>query len=448
MKPAIPKGTRDFGPDEVFRRQYIFGIIREVFVRYGYQPIETPAMELLSVLTGKYGEEGDRLLFKILNNGDFLSKANVEALDNRDSRRLLPSIAEKGLRYDLTVPFARYVVMHQHELSFPFKRYQIQPVWRGDSPQKGRFQEFYQCDVDVVGSTSLMYEAELLQIYDEVFRRLGIEAVIKFNNRKVLYGIAEAAGIPDRFMDMTVAIDKLDKIGPQGVCAEMQQRGIAEQAIDRVEQILGVSDLEALRTHLAHSPEGIRGLDEIAELYRYFDPAAAHNEVRFDLTLARGLTYYTGCIFEAQAKGVQMGSIGGGGRYDNLTGTFGLEGVSGVGISFGADRIYEVMKELGLFPEKAADSLQLLLVATDEQAHYHAFRLLGQVRAAGIHADLYPQAAKLKKQMQYANNRQVPYVAIIGSEEMAAGEVSFKDMASGEQARLKPEVMIERLLAK
>ncbi len=448
MKPAIPKGTRDFGPDEVFRRQYIFGIIREVFVRYGYQPIETPAMELLSVLTGKYGEEGDRLLFKILNNGDFLSKANVDALENRDSRRLLPSIAEKGLRYDLTVPFARYVVMHQHELSFPFKRYQIQPVWRGDSPQKGRFQEFYQCDVDVVGSTSLMYEAELLQIYDEVFRQLGIEVVVKFNNRKVLYGIAEAAGIPDRFMDMTVAIDKLDKIGPQGVRAEMQQRGIAEGAIDRIEQILAVSDPEMLRMHLAHSPEGMKGLDEITELYRYFDPVAAHNEVRFDLTLARGLTYYTGCIFEVQAKGVQMGSIGGGGRYDNLTSAFGLEGVSGVGISFGADRIYEVMKELGRFPEKAADSLQLLLVATDEQAHYYAFRLLAQVRAAGIHADLYPQAAKLKKQMQYANNRQVPFVAIIGSEEMAAGEVSFKDMISGEQTRLKPEAMIERLAGK
>ncbi len=448
MKPAIPKGTRDFSPGEVFRRQYIFGIIREVFVRYGYQPIETPAMELLSVLTGKYGEEGDRLLFKILNNGDFLSKANAEALENRDSRRLLPSIAEKGLRYDLTVPFARYVVMHQHKLSFPFKRYQIQPVWRGDNPQKGRFQEFYQCDVDVVGSTSLMYEAELLQIYDEVFCRLGIEVVIKFNNRKVLYGIAEAAGIPDRFMDMTVAIDKLDKIGSQGVRAEMQQRGIAKEAIDRVEQILAVSDPEMLRTHLCHSLEGMKGLDEVAELYRYFDPATAHNEVRFDLTLARGLTYYTGCIFEVQAKGVQIGSIGGGGRYDNLTGTFGLEGVSGVGISFGADRIYEVMKELELFPEKAADSLQLLLVATDEQAHYHAFRLLRQVRAAGICADLYPQAAKLKKQIQYANNRQVPYVAIIGSDEMAAGEVSFKDMASGEQVRLKPEAMIAQLAGK
>ncbi len=445
MKPSIPKGTRDFGPDEVFKRNYLFGVIREVFVRYGYQPIETPTMELLSTLTGKYGEEGDRLLFKVLNNGDFLDKADQEALQNRDSRRLVPSIAEKGMRYDLTVPFARYVVMHQHELAFPFKRYQIQPVWRGDRPQRGRYQEFYQCDVDVVGSTSLMYEAELVQIYDEVFHRLGIEVVIKFNNRKVLYGIADAAGIPDRFMEMTIAIDKLDKIGPQGVRAEMQQRGIPDTAIDKIEQILAVSDPIALKPLLEGSAEGLKGIEEIEAFYQYFQPANAHNEVRFDITLARGLTYYTGCIFEVQAKGVQMGSIGGGGRYDNLTGVFGLDGVSGVGISFGADRIYDVMEELDLFPANVAGSLHLLLIAFDEETHRYAFQLLGQIRAAGINAELYPEPAKLKKQMKYANDRRVPYVALAGSEEMAAGELSLKNMDTGEQERLTPANVIALL---
>ena len=320
MKPSIPKGTRDFGPEQVFKRNYMFGIIREVFIRYGYQPIETPTMELLSTLTGKYGEEGDRLLFKVLNNGDFLSKADEEALQNRDSRKLIASIAEKGLRYDLTVPFARYVVMHQNELSFPFKRYQIQPVWRGDRPQRGRYQEFYQCDVDVVGSDSLMYEAELVQIYDEAFRRLGIDVVIKFNNRKVLFGIAEAAGIPERFMEMTMAIDKLDKIGPEGVRKEMLERGIPEAAAEKVEQILSVTHPLDLKPFFADSPTGLKGIEEIETFLRYFNSAQAANEVRFDITLARGLTYYTGCIFEVQAKGVQMGSIGGGGRYADLTG--------------------------------------------------------------------------------------------------------------------------------
>lgn len=445
MKPSIPKGTRDFGPEQVFKRNYLFGVIREVFVRYGYQPIETPTMELLSTLTGKYGEEGDRLLFKVLNNGPFLEKADEEALQARDSRRLAPSIAEKGLRYDLTVPFARYVVMHQHELAFPFKRYQIQPVWRGDRPQRGRYQEFYQCDVDVVGSGSLMFEAELVQIYDEVFRRLGIEVVIKFNNRKVLFGIAEAAGIPDRFMDMTIAIDKLDKIGPQGVRAEMQQRGIPGAAIDKVEQILSVSDPLALKPLFAGSPEGLKGIEEIETFYSYFDPSAARNEVRFDITLARGLTYYTGCIFEVQAKGVQMGSIGGGGRYDNLTGVFGLEGVSGVGISFGADRIYDVLEELDLFPANVAGSLHVLFIAFDEETHRYAFQCLGRVRAAGLNAELYPEPAKLKKQMKYANDRNVPFVALIGSEEMAAGEVSLKNMSTGEQERLALEEVLRRL---
>jgi histidyl-tRNA synthetase len=445
MKPTIPKGTRDFGPEQVFRRNYIFGIVREVFERYGYQPIETPSMELLSTLTGKYGEEGDRLLFKVLNNGPFLEKADEAALQARDSRKLTPSIAEKGLRYDLTVPFARYVVMHQNELSFPFKRYQIQPVWRGDRPQRGRFQEFYQCDVDVVGSPSLMYEAELVQIYDEVFRRLGLEVVIKFNNRKVLYGIAEAAGIPDQFVDMTVAIDKLDKIGQQGVRAEMVQRGIPDTAVDTIEKILAVTDPLALKPLFADSPEGLKGVEEIEAFYRYFNPAEAANELRFDITLARGLSYYTGCIFEVQAKGVEMGSIGGGGRYDNLTGVFGLEGVSGVGVSFGADRIYIVLEELGLFPPNTSGSLRLLFVAFDEATHRYAFQCLGQVRAAGINAELYPEPAKLKKQMTYANNRSVPFVALIGDEEMAAGQVSLKNMETGEQERVDLSQLIDRL---
>lgn len=445
MKPSIPKGTRDFGPEQVFKRNYMFGIIREVFIRYGYQPIETPTMELLSTLTGKYGEEGDRLLFKVLNNGDFLSKADEEALQNRDSRKLIASIAEKGLRYDLTVPFARYVVMHQNELSFPFKRYQIQPVWRGDRPQRGRYQEFYQCDVDVVGSNSLMYEAELVQIYDEAFRCLGIDVVIKFNNRKVLFGIAEAAGIPERFMEMTMAIDKLDKIGPEGVRKEMLERGIPEAAAEKVEQILAVTHPLDLKPFFADSPTGLKGLEEIETFLRYFNSAQAANEVRFDITLARGLTYYTGCIFEVQAKGVQMGSIGGGGRYDNLTGIFGLEGVSGVGVSFGADRIYDVMEELNLFPADALGSLRLLFVAFDEETHHYAFQLLGQIRAAGINAELYPEPAKIKKQMKYANDRRAPFVAIIGSEEMAAGEVSLKNMETGEQVRVGVEKLIEQM---
>lgn len=446
MKPSIPKGTRDFGPEQVYRRNYIFGIIREVFVRYGYRPIETPTMELLSTLTGKYGEEGDRLLFKILNNGHFLEKANEEALVARDSRRLIPSIAEKGLRYDLTVPFARYVVMHQNEISYPFKRYQIQPVWRGDRPQRGRYQEFYQCDADVVGSTSLMYEAEFVQLYDEVFRKLGIPVEIHLNNRKVLFGIAEAAGIADRFMDMTIAIDKLDKIGIDGVRKEMSDRGIPDDSIDQVAAMLVLSRPEDLRPYFTTSPEGTRGLEELAQVFTYLDGLGIHNELIFNVTLARGLTYYTGCIFEVKAKGVQMGSIGGGGRYDDLTGVFGLNGVSGVGISFGADRIYDVMESLELFPADEAGSLRLLLVAFDEETHLHAFKLLQQFRQAGLNAELYPEPAKLKKQMKYANDRKVPYVALIGSEEMAAGKLALKNMASGEQTVISAEAVLQQLL--
>ncbi|NUQ23268.1 MAG: histidine--tRNA ligase [Saprospiraceae bacterium] len=430
--PSIPKGTRDFTPEQVNRRNYIFDTIRKVFVAFGYQPIETPAMENLSTLTGKYGDEGDKLLFKILNNGDFLDKADADALAARDSYRLAPSIAKRGLRYDLTVPFARFVVMYQHEITFPFKRYQIQPVWRADRPQKGRYQEFYQCDVDVVGSDSLYYEAELVQIYDSVFHKLGLPVAIKLNNRKVLSGIAEVAGIADRFVDMTVAIDKLDKIGIEGVRNEMLGRGIDATSVAIIEDILQLTTLDALKTRLAASETGAKGVEELETVFDYLSLAPVHNEVRFDVTLARGLSYYTGCIFEVAAKGAQMGSIGGGGRYDNLTGVFGLKGVSGVGVSFGAERIYDVMLELGLFPDDAAAGLQVLFVAFDEATHRYAFQALSQLRAAGINADLYPKPVKLAKQMEYANKRNVPYVVVVGSEEMAQGKYTLKDMRLGD----------------
>lgn len=438
MKPGIPKGTRDFGPEQVFKRNYIFDTIKAVFVKYGYQPIETPTMELLSTLTGKYGEEGDRLLFRVLKRGDKLAKA----LQNQPSEH---NLAEEGLRYDLTVPFARFVVMNQNELAFPFKRYQIQPVWRADRPQRGRYREFYQCDVDVVGSDSLMYEAELTQIYDEVFTRLGIEVTIKINNRKVLAGIAEAAGISERFVDMTIAIDKLDKIGIEGVRREMQERGIAEAAIATIEQILQAQTLEELKPLLANSPTGFRGIEELETVFTFLG-TTTKNTVQFDVTLARGLNYYTGCIFEVQARGVQMGSIGGGGRYDDLTGIFGLPGVSGVGVSFGAERIYDVMEELQLFPADAASSLQLLFVAFDALTHQYAFECLRQVRAAGVHAELYPEPGNLKKQMKYANNRRVPYVVLVGETEMSSGQLTLKNMATGEQESLRLEAIVEKML--
>ena len=445
MKPGIPKGTRDFTPDQAIRRNYIFDTIRSVFTKYGFQPIETPAMENLETLTGKYGEEGDRLLFKVLNNGDYLAKADEAALENRDSNKLTASIARRGLRYDLTVPFARFVVMRQNELSFPFKRYQIQPVWRADRPQRGRYQEFYQCDVDVVGSDSLVYEAELAQIYDEVFTRLNIPVRIKINNRKILNGIAEAAGIPDKLTDMTVAIDKLDKIGADGVRKEMQERGIPETAVDRIEAILKNTSLEALRSELAASETGLKGVAELETVFDYLSGLRINNELAFDVTLARGLSYYTGCIFEVQALGIQMGSIGGGGRYDDLTGIFGLPNVSGVGVSFGAERIYDVMEELNLFPADNPASLKVLFMAFDEATHRYAFRCLTQLRAAGINADIYPEPGKLKKQMKYANDRQVPYVILVGEDEMQTGKLALKDMASGEQAVLGVEEVIGKL---
>lgn len=446
MKPSIPKGTRDFSPEQVNKRNFIFNTIRRVFTKYGYQPIETPVMENLSTLTGKYGEEGDRLLFKVLNNGDFLAKADEQALTERSSAQLVSSISRRGLRYDLTVPFARYVVMHRNELTFPFKRYQIQPVWRGDKPQKGRYQEFYQCDVDVVGSDSLLYEAELMQIYDEAFAELGLEVKIKINNRKILAGIAEAAGIRDRFTEMTVAIDKLDKIGLEGVKREMSGRGIGENAIENIIEMLSVSSLDELNAFFAQSETGRKGIEELSIVFDYLEESTLQNEIKFDVALARGLNYYTGCIFEVEAKAdIKIGSLGGGGRYDDLTSVFGLKNVSGVGISFGAARIYDLMEELEGFPEDAASDLKVLFLAFDELSHRFAFRCLNQVRAAGVNAEIYPEPLKMKKQMKYADNRKAANVVIIGSEEMNSGLLSLKNMTSGEQEKLPLEAIIERL---
>lgn len=435
MKPGIPKGTRDFSPVQVEKRQYIFSVIKDVFKIYGYVPIETPVMENLSTLTGKYGEEGDKLLFKILNNGDYLKKANKEALENMDSNALISSIADRGLRYDLTVPFARYVVMHQNDISFPFKRYQIQQVWRADRPQKGRYREFYQCDADVVGSDSLMYEAELVKIYDEVFRKLGLNVTIKINNRKVLFGIAESQSVEDKFMDMTISIDKLDKIGPEGVVNEMVRRGIDENAAQRILEMIEIKSLDELEKALESSPSGLKGIEELRSFHSYMDQTEVTNKVEFDVSLARGLNYYTGCILEVVSNDVKMGSIGGGGRYDDLTGVFGLKGVSGVGISFGAARIYDVMEELKLFPEELSHNLKVLIIALDEDTHTFAYKCLSQLRQSGIPSDLYPSAAKMKKQMKYANDLGVPYTIVIGSDEMTSGLLSLKNMDTGQQEK-------------
>ncbi len=444
-KPSLPEGTRDFGPEQVRRRNYIFDTIRAVFVKFGFQPLETPAMENLSTLTGKYGDEGDKLLFKILNNGDYLKDADAEALATRDSNKLLKSIAKRGLRYDLTVPFARYVVMNRHALVLPFKRYQIQPVWRADRPQRGRYREFFQCDADVIGSDSLLYEAELAQIYDEAFRQLRLPVVIKINNRKILYGIAEAAGIPDQFMDMTVAIDKLDKIGPEGVRKELAERNIGAAAIDTIEKILTTATPEALRPAFANSPTGLLGLNELDRVYRYLSQTTLHNEIRFDITLARGLSYYTGCIFEVAARDFAMGSIGGGGRYADLTGVFGMPGLPGVGISFGADRIYDVLEGLQLFPETLDQSVKVLFAAFDEASHDYAFACASRLRAAGIPVEVYPEPGKLKKQFEYVAKRNIPFIAITGETEMQNGTVQLKNQATGEQQTLGLDELISLL---
>jgi len=444
-KPSVPKGTRDFLPAQVVKRNYIFNTIRTVFEKFGYLPIETPTMENLSTLTGKYGEEGDRLLFKVLNNGDFLEKVDSDILAQKDSHKAVPQISKRGLRYDLTVPFARFVVMHQNDIQFPFKRYQIQQVWRADRPQKGRYQEFYQCDVDVVGSPSLMYEAELVQIYAEVFKHLNIQAKIHLNNRKILFGLAEAAGITDKFVDMTVAIDKLDKIGKEGAIKEMGEKGITVEQAEKVIQLLNIKDIKELKNHFHPDSEGSLGIKEVEDVYTYLDGKI--DNLVFDISLARGLNYYTGCIFEVKADknvypNLTMGSIGGGGRYDNLTEVFGLAGVSGVGVSFGAERIYDVMEELQLFPQEIENTLKILLLALDTESHLWAFGVVSQLRNQGIAADLYPEPAKMKKQMSYANARQVPYVGIIGESERMEGKISLKNMVTGEQQSLSVEELL------
>jgi histidyl-tRNA synthetase len=435
-KPSIPKGTRDFMPADVAKRNYIFDQIKKVFTTFGYVPIETPTMELLATLTGKYGEEGDKLLFKVLNNGDFLKDANKEALESLQSQKLVSSISKRGLRYDLTVPFARFVVMHQNEISFPFKRYQIQPVWRADSPQRGRFQEFYQCDVDVVGSDSLMYEAELMQIYHDVFRSLGLHVNILVNNRKILFGVAEAAGISDHFMEMTIAIDKMDKIGRDGVIAEMLSKGISETSAHHVLDLMSKKTLDELKGAFANSETGQKGIAEVENVFALTGESVPN--LVFSINLARGLNYYTGCIFEVVLDAVaypelKMGSLGGGGRYDDLTGTFGMKDMSGVGVSFGAERIFIVMEELGLFPENTAKDIDVLFIALDDESHLTGFKWLYQLRQAGVACDMYPKATKMNKQMKYANDRKVPYVAIIGEEERKNGSVALKNMETGVQ---------------
>ncbi len=447
VKPSIPKGTRDFSPVEMSKRNYIFNTIRSVYRLYGFEQIETPAMENLSTLMGKYGEEGDKLLFRILNSGDCLHGISDEELLARDATRLSTSMCEKGLRYDLTVPFARYVVQHRDEITFPFKRYQIQPVWRADRPQKGRYREFYQCDADVVGSDSLLNEVELMQIVDTVFSRFGIRVCIKINNRKILSGIAEVIGEADKIIDITVAIDKLDKIGLDNVNAELREKGVSDDAIAKLQPVILLSGsneekLSRLKTILASSETGVKGIEETEFILSAVAEAGLANEVELDLTLARGLNYYTGAIFEVKALDVQIGSITGGGRYDNLTGVFGLPGVSGVGISFGADRIYDVLNQLDLYPKDAVDGTRLLFINFGTQEAAFAMSVLRTVRAAGISAELYPDAAKMKKQMGYANAHGIPFVALIGENEMNAGKVTLKDMSTGEQKLLSPSELV------
>ena len=449
QKPSIPKGTRDFGPQEMARRNYIFNTIREVYALYGFQQIETPSMENLSTLMGKYGEEGDKLLFKVLNSGDFLRGISPEDLQNGATGHLAAQLCEKGLRYDLTVPFARYVVQHREELTLPFRRYQIQPVWRADRPQKGRYREFYQCDADVVGSDSLLNEVELMQIVDTVFRRFGIRVCIKINNRKILSGIAEIIGEAEKIVDITVAIDKLDKIGLENVNAELREVGISEEAIQKLQPIIllagsNAEKLQTMREVLASSETGLQGLQEVEFVLSKL--TGLQNEIELDLTLARGLNYYTGCIFEVKALDVQIGSITGGGRYDNLTGIFGMPGISGVGISFGADRIYDVLNQLELYPEEVTTATQLLFINFGETETDYCLPVLAKARKAGIRCEIYPDATKMKKQMQYANQKLIPFVALAGETEMAAGKFTLKNMASGEQMLLSPEELIVSVL--
>ena len=450
QKPSIPKGTRDFSPVEMAKRNYIFDTIREVYALYGFQQIETPAMENLSTLMGKYGEEGDKLLFKIQNSGDYFRGITDEELLSRNAAKLASKFCEKGLRYDLTVPFARYVVMHREELALPFKRYQIQPVWRADRPQKGRYREFYQCDADVVGSESLLNEVELMQIVDTVFSRFGIRVCIKINNRKILTGIAEMIGQADKIVDITVAIDKLDKIGLDNVNKELIENGIPADAVEKLQPIINLSGtnkekLATMREVLKDSEIGLKGVKESEFILDKLEALGLKNEIELDLTLARGLNYYTGAIFEVKALDVQIGSITGGGRYDNLTGIFGMPGLSGVGISFGADRIFDVLNQLDLYPKEAVNATQLLFVNFGQAEADFCLPILAKVRAAGISAEIYPDSAKMKKQMSYANAKQIPFVAIVGESEMAEGKVNLKNMTTGEQSMLSPDELVEAI---
>ena len=452
QKPSIPKGTRDFSPVEMAKRNYIFNTIREVFHLFGYQQIETPSMENLSTLMGKYGDEGDKLLFKIQNSGDYFSGLTDEELLSRNAAKLASKFCEKGLRYDLTVPFARYVVMHRDEISFPFKRYQIQPVWRADRPQKGRYREFYQCDADVVGSDSLLNEVELVQMIDRVYGKFGIRVSIKINNRKILTGIAEIIGEADKIVDITVAIDKLDKIGLDNVNAELASKGIPQEAIEKLQPIIMLSGtneekLETLKTVLAGSETGLKGVEESEFILKTVASLGVKSEVELDLTLARGLNYYTGAIFEVKALDVQIGSISGGGRYDNLTGVFGMSGMSGVGISFGADRIYDVLNQLDLYPKEAVNATQLLFVNFGDKEAAYCLPVLSQVRDAGIRAEIYPDSAKMKKQMSYANDKNIPFVAIVGENEMNEGKLTLKNMTIGEQSLVTPEELLAAIKA-
>tara|TARA_R110001583_G_scaffold15005_5_gene62187 strand:- start:21636 stop:22997 length:1362 start_codon:yes stop_codon:yes gene_type:complete len=450
QKPSIPKGTRDFSPVEMVKRNYIFDTIKEVFQLYGFMPIETPSMENLSTLMGKYGEEGDKLLFKVLNSGDYISKVKPEVLEARNSAKLTTKISEKGLRYDLTVPFARYVVQHRNDITFPFKRYQIQPVWRADRPQKGRYREFCQCDVDVVGSNSLLNEVELIQIVDEVYKRLKLNVLVKLNNRKILAGIAEIIGEADRIIDITVAIDKLDKIGLDNVNKEMLEKGIPQEAIDTLQPIILLSGtnsekLNKLKEVLSASEIGMKGIDELETVFNYLNDLDVNTEVELDLTLARGLNYYTGAIFEVKSKDMEFGSITGGGRYDDLTGIFGLKDVSGVGISFGADRIYDVLEQMELFPAETVNTTKVMFVNFGEKEEKYCLPILAKLRANGVKAEIFPDAQKMKKQMNYANDKHIPFVIMVGETEMKEGLLSLKDMETGDQIKLTPEALVGKL---
>ena len=452
-KPSIPKGTRDFSPAEMAKRNYIFDTIKDVYALYGYQQIETPSMETLQTLMGKYGEEGDKLLFKILNSGDFIGKLPANEFVSDNVLKLAANVCEKGLRYDLTVPFARYVVMHRDELQMPFKRYQIQPVWRADRPQKGRYREFYQCDADVVGSDSLLNEVELVQIIDTVFTKFGINVQIKLNNRKILAGIAEYIGQPDKIVDITAAIDKLDKIGVEAVNAEMLANGITQDAVDKLQPILtmsgtNVEKLETIAQTICTSEIGAKGVEEMRFILDKIEAVGLKNELQLDLTLARGLNYYTGAIFEVKAKDVAIGSITGGGRYDNLTGIFGMPGLSGVGISFGADRIYDVLNMLDLYPQNAIQATQVLFINFGEAEGDYCLPIAGQIRAAGISVELYPDCAKMKKQMAYANAKGIPFVVLAGESEINQGKVTLKNMLTGDQQLVSTEELIAIITSK